>query len=223
MFDADTGGRAHFLEVPLPDTVGSSDIASTASMLAPHTPGPWSACARPACPHALGLSDGEPVGHPVAAEVVAGQERRWIAALREAWGGRGRRSTFEARAWHAYEVLQALDCFSLAICMLDLECESGDEQAVPIGAALPHVEQPPGRRLVSGVTCAEGGDAVDVRIWVSAPGEVTLEPYPLSRSGVELEIPVRSLESQRYGSAGETLTASDDGPVQTLAVRIAAG
>ena len=62
-----------------------------------------------------------------------------------------------------------------------------------------------------------------MRIWVSAPGEATLEPYPLSRPGVELQLPVRSLESRRYGSDGEAAAAFNDAPVQTLAVRIVAG
>jgi hypothetical protein len=224
VFNADAGRPAHFLEVPLSDTVGPyargvdrvyARSALAGALVSMH----WSGLYRTR----WGLSDGEPVRHPAAAEVVAEQERRWIAALREAWGGRGRRSAFEAQAWHAYEVLQALDCFSLAICLLDLEHPSGDEQAVPIGATLPHVEQPPGGRLVSRVPAADGGDAVDVRIWVSAPGEVALEPYPLSRSGVELELPVRSLEARRYGSDGEAAAAFHAAAVQTLAVRIAAG
>ena len=68
-----------------------------------------------------GLVGGAPATHPLAAEVVAFQEARWMPALREAWGYAGPRSEFDAATWHAYEVLQALDLLSLALGLTDLE------------------------------------------------------------------------------------------------------
>jgi hypothetical protein len=154
--------------------------------------------------------------------VVAEQERRWVEALREAWGLRGRRSTFEAQTWHAYEVLQALDFFSLALCLLDLEHPSA-HGAAPIAGTLAQVDQPPGGRIVPAVPRGPGGDSVDVRMWVSAPSQITLDPYPLSHSGVELELTVRRIDARRYVSAEEAATAFHSAPLQALTIRLAAG
>jgi hypothetical protein len=223
VYNAAAGRPAHFLEVPLPDTVapygrGVDRIYARSPHAGALVSMHWAGLYRTR----WGLVDGEPVGHPAAADVVAEQERRWVGALRDAWGLRGRRSTFEAQTWHAYEVLQALDFFSLALCLLDLEHPSADG-AAPIAGTLAHVDQPAGGRIVPRVPRAPTGDSVDVQMWVRAAGQVALDPYPFSRSGVELELAVRRIEARRYTSAEEAAAAFHSAPAQALTVRLVAG
>src|ERR1700741_713185 len=119
-FNADEARPAHFLELPLEVTVG------------PYGRGVDSVYARNGHAGALvsmhwaglydtrfGLDGGKPVGHPLAVTVVAEQDPRRAAALREAWGGQGLRSEFEHQTWYAYELLQALDLMSLALGLVD--------------------------------------------------------------------------------------------------------
>src|SRR5579859_2231599 len=95
-FNSEQGRLAHFLEVPLEETVGpygrgvdavyAQDVHAGA-LVSMH----WAGLYRTR----WGLQAGGPVPHPLTAEVVAEQERRWVSALREAWGGNGLRSEFE--------------------------------------------------------------------------------------------------------------------------------
>lgn len=204
-FNQSDARPAHFLELALPDTVepygrGVDSVYArdpyAGALVSMH----WAGLYRTR----WGLQGGAPVGHPMAAEVVAAQEPRWTAVLGEAWGGQGLRSEFEAATWHAYEVLQALDFISLALCLLDLEQPTEGADAVAMPPTLPTIDQPPGGRIVPNVPTAAGGEHVDVTLRVASPGHVTLEPYPLAEPRVELTLPVRELEDRRYGSEQET-------------------
>jgi hypothetical protein len=222
-FNDDAQRPAHFVELPLPKTVG------------PYGRGVDSVYARD--PHAgalvsmhwaglyskrWGLQSGGPAPYPLAAEVVAEQECRWVAAVREAWDQSGLRSEFEANTWHAYEVLQALDFISLAVCLLDPEQPSGGGEELPMPVTLPHVDQPPGKRIIPTVPLAAGGEHRDVKLWVSEPGTVMLDPYPFGEQRFQLELPAREMEDQRYGSAEEAAAAYREAPVRKLRVTIAA-
>jgi hypothetical protein len=162
-----------------------------------------------------GIQGGSPVGHPAAAEVVEEQERRWVSALSEAWDLQGRRSEFEAQAWHAYEVLQALDFFSLAISLLDLKRPSDAGEALPMPGTLPLIDQPPGARTVPRVPLSRGGDSTDIRLWVSAPGRVALDPYPFASVELSLELLTREMADQNYGSADESAAAFHETPLRS--------
>ena len=89
---------AHFTELPLTETRGSvRRAASNRCTRATCTPARSSRCTSAASTPAAGaLGGGAPSDDPVAREVVATQEARWMPALREAWGYRGRRSEFDA-------------------------------------------------------------------------------------------------------------------------------
>lgn len=221
-FNADAGRPAHFLELPLPETVGPYGRGvDTVYDRDPHAGAlvsmHWAGLYRTR----WGVQGGEPVGHPATAEVVAEQQQRWVRALNEAWGFRGLRSDFEAGTWHAYEVLQALDFLSLAICLLDLDRPCGDEAALPMPGTLRPVDQPPGPRLVPSVPVAEGGEHVDLRLSVPEPGRVALDPYPFDPpDGFEVEVPVRELEDRRYASEEAAAEALHRAPGQRRRVRI---
>jgi hypothetical protein len=221
VFNPEARRPAHFLEVPLTDTVG------------PYGRGVDSVYAR--SPHAgaivsmhwaglyrtrWGLQGGDPVGHPATAEIVASQERRWIAALRDAWDLRGLRSEFEAETWHAYEILQALDFLSLAICLLDLAQPVGGEEAAPMPRTLPHVDQPPGGRMIPNVPMGRGGDRVDLRIWVTGPGQLAVDPYPFA-GALQLELPLREMADRPYEGAEAAAAAFHEAPLVARSVRVA--
>lgn len=220
-FNVQEGRPAHFLELPLEVTVP------------PYGRGVDSVYARD--PHAgvlvgmhwtglyrsrWGLQVSEPVSHPLAAEVVAEQERRWPAALREAWGGHGLRSEFECQTWHAYEVLQALDFLSLALCLLDTGRPSADGEPVPMPLTLPRVEQPAGPRMVPAIPLGPGGGHVDLTLRVPAPDVVTLDPFPFSESAFEVDVEARWMEDRRYGSAEESASAYHGAPPQTTRIEL---
>jgi hypothetical protein len=188
------GRPAHFLEVPLPDTVGPygagidrlyDDDRYAGVLASRHWAGLYSA--------RWGVQDSPPVGHPAAQVVVAEQEERVGREVRELWEGTGLRSAFEARLWHDYEVLQALDFLSLAACLVDLS-EPTDQSAQPIAvpATLRELDQPPGARLVPNVPAADGG-YVTITLSVREPGTVVLDPYPLDQPRVSCHLVARML------------------------------
>jgi hypothetical protein len=154
--------------------------------------------------------------------VVAEQETRWVAALREAWGGLGRRSEFERDTWHAYEILQALDFLSLALCLLDAERPSGPEEPVAMPGTLPSVDQPTGARAIPAVPVGPGGrEHVDVILRVSAGNTVTLDPYPFSEAGFEVTVPARWLDDRRYTSDQESAEAYHAAALEPMTITLA--
>jgi Protein of unknown function (DUF3891) len=215
------GRPAHFLELPLEVTVGPYGRGVEATytrdlhagvLVSMH----WTGLYR--C--RWGLQAGDPVSHPLAADVVAQQERRWVTALREAWGGRGLRSEFEQQTWAAYEVLQALDFLSLALCLLDTSRPSEDGEPVPMPLSLPRVEQPAGPRAVPAVPLVPGAGHVDLTLRVTRPAVVTLDPYPFSEPRFEVEADARWMEDRRYASAEESARAYHDAPIETIRIEL---
>ena len=213
---------AHFLELGLEQTVGPyrrgvdavyAEDPHAGALVSMHWAGLYST--------RWGLQGGAPVGHPLAGEVVAQEERRWVAALRESWGYEGLRSRFEADSWHAYEVLQTLDFLALALSLLDLSQPTRSEDPVFMPVTLPTVDQPPGARLIPGVPTEVGGEHVELTVRVAAPGRVILDPYPLDAPELTVELPGRELEDQPYSEA-EAVDAYHAAPVRVAAITLAA-
>ncbi|HEY3725859.1 MAG TPA: DUF3891 family protein [Solirubrobacteraceae bacterium] len=214
---------AHFVELPLERTVGpySRGVESVyrrdphaGALVSMHFSGFYTA--------RWGIQGGSPSDNPLAAEVVATQEARWMPALREAWGYRGPRSEFDARTWHAYELMQALDVMSLGLGLADLERPSGDGQPVIVTATLARVDQPPGARIVPAVPVALGGQRVDLMLSVTAPWRLRVDPYPFSNATFELRIEARELDDRQYDSAEEAAAAFHAAEAQELTITVGA-
>lgn len=214
---------AHFLEVPLPDTVGPygrgvDEVYERDRLAGALTSMHWAGLYR----MRWGLQGGAPVGHPATADVVAEQERRWIAGLRAGWDGQGRRSLFERDAWHAYEVLQALDFISLALCLLDLDRPSADGgEPILMPTTLPRVDQPAGPRLIPTVPVAAAGAAIDLRLAVVAPRQIAVDPFPFAAE-LTVELPRRLLVDRPYRSAADSAQAFHAAAVETMTVTVGA-
>jgi Protein of unknown function (DUF3891) len=222
-FNSEQGRPAHFLELPLEQTVGPYGRGvDTVYERDPHAGAlvsmHWAGLYRTR----WGVQGGGPVPHPLAAEVVSEQETRWVAALREAWGGRGPRSEFERDTWHAYEILQALDFLSLALCLLDTERQSGPGDPVAMPGTLPSVDQPIGARSIPSVPAGAGGaEHVNITLRVSAPHTVTLDPYPFSEDGFEVTVPARGLDDRRYTSDQESAKAYHAAAPEAVTIKLA--
>jgi hypothetical protein len=212
---------AHFTELALTETVG------------PYGRGVESVYARD--PHAgvlvsmhfsgfytnsWGAYDDGPSDNPLALEVVETQEARWMPALREAWGYRGRRSAFDAATWHAYEVLQAVDLLSLAHGLLDLELPQEGGEPVYAGATLTQQRQVPGPRLVTGVPLAAGGPYTTIELTLLEPVRVQLDPYPLREPELVVPLALREIEDRPYDSADDAEQAFHAAPVRELPVTL---
>jgi hypothetical protein len=223
-FNSDQGRPAHFLELPLEVTVppygrGVDGVyardAHAGALVSMHWGGLYHT--------RWGLHGGNPVPHPLAVEVVAEQDHRRAAALRDAWGGRGLRSEFERQTWYAYELLQAFDLMSLALGLIDLSLpNASDVEPAPVPSTLARVEQPAGPRSIPAVPVAPGGPYVELAMRITAPGLVAVDPYPFGEAGFELELPARRVEDRRYESADEAARAYHDAPVELITVRIGA-
>jgi uncharacterized protein DUF3891 len=218
MYNAEQRRPAHFIELPLSETVG------------PYGRGVESVYARD--PHAGALvsmhfsgfytgrwgvgGDGAPSRNELAQQVVAAQEARWMPALREAWGYRGRRSEFDAGTWHAYEVLQAVDLLSLALGLTDLHRAAPAVEPVDVTTTLARTEQVPGPRFVTGVPLRAGGPYVAITLTVAEPGRVQLDPYPLRERELEFLLPVRELDDRAYTGPDDAARAFRAAPVREL-------
>lgn len=222
MYNAQEQRPAHFTELPLIETAG------------PYGRGVESVYARD--PHAgalvsmhfsgfytsrWGAGGGPPSDNPLAREVVAAQEARWMPALREAWGYRGHRSEFDAHSWHAYEVLQVVDLLSLAHGLIDLEHPAGEREPIDVAATLTHTDQVTGPSFVTGAPLGAGGPYVAINVILTAPGRVRLDPYPLDEPELEVSVPLRELDDRRYVSADDAAQAFHGAPLRELRVTIA--
>jgi hypothetical protein len=198
-FNPAAGRPAHFLELPLETTVppygrGVDSVYErdplAGALVGMHWTGLYSG--------RWGLqSSGGPVPHPLAEEVVAEQELRRQAALRESWEFEGLRSEFEANAWHAYEVLQALDVTSLALSLVDpAEPSGGEVERRLLTATLFPVEQPPGARVLPSVPTKPLGEHLDLLFSVPEPGVAAIDPWPFAGDGFTVELPARRLASE---------------------------
>ena len=219
-FSVEQSRPAHFLELPLEVTVppygrGVDSVYArerhAGALVSMHWAGLYHT--------RFGLHGGKPVPHPLAVEVVAEQDHRRVAALRDAWGGRGRRSEFERQTWYAYELLQALDLMSLALGLIDTSQPTQGGDSVSILQTLSRIEQPPGSRSIPAVPVAPGGPYIALMLRVTAPGEVVLDPYPFSDTGFEIELSTRRVEDRRYGSAEEAASAYHGAEPEQTAIR----
>jgi hypothetical protein len=213
---------AHFLEVDLADTVAPygagvdrlyDDDVYAGILTSRHWAGLYSS--------RWGVQDSPPVGHPAALAVVEEQEARAARQSRVLWDGDGLRSAFERGLWHDYEVLQALDLLSLALCLIDLERPTAaDEPALAVPATLRGIDQPPGGRLVPNVP-STGGDHVTLELTVVRPGLVELDPYPFGSPVVDGRIRARLLDNVGYDSAAAAAAAFHEAPVVSLEFAVA--
>ena len=194
---------AHFLEVPLPQTIaayagGVEEIYAAdphvGVLVSMHWAGLYSS--------RWGIQESPALEAPAARAAVRDQERRWHRAARDLWDFQGLRSDFEARLWHSYAVLQALDFLSLFLCLVDVE-QSSERSTAPVMMpdTLRDTVQRPGARLLPSVPTRRGGEHVTLTLTVSAPRVVTVEPFPFAAAKVEVEIPLRRLPRVRYASA----------------------
>jgi len=220
-FNVEQARPAHFLELPLEVTVppygrGVDSVYArdrhAGALVSMHWAGLYHT--------RFGLHGGEPVAHPLAVEVVAEQDHRRVAALRDAWGGRGRRSEFERQTWYAYELLQALDLMSLALGLVDTGQAVRGNDSVSVPQTLARIEQPQGARSIPAVPVAPGGPYVPLTLRVTAPGEVALDPYPFSEKSFEIDVSARTVEDRRYRSAQDAATAYHGAHPEPIAVRI---
>jgi Protein of unknown function (DUF3891) len=198
----DADRPAHFLEVPLErsvppygrgvDAIYERDTLAGA-IADMHWTGLYSA--------RWGLqSGGGPVPHPLAVAVVAEREVKRTSALRSVWDFVCPRSDFEADAWHAYEVLQALDLISLALSLLDPEAPTApDAEPLPLPATLALVEQPVAPRLLPAVPKARLAGHVDLRLDVPGPGIAAIAPWPFDAQRIEVALPARRLPAEISG------------------------
>ncbi|MGE4120720.1 MAG: DUF3891 family protein [Solirubrobacterales bacterium] len=220
----EAGRPAHFLELPLErtappygrgvDSVYARDLLAGALVQA-HWTGLYSG--------RWGLqSSGGPVPHPLAEEIVAKGESRRQAALREVWNFEGLRSCFEADAWHAYEVLQALDITSLALSLLDPTVPSDPSVESPLlTATLFAVEQPPGGRILPSVPTTPLGEHLDLALTVPEPGLAVIDPWPFAAPGFAVELPSRRLAAAGL-SEEESRAAYRAAPVEPIRWTLAA-
>jgi hypothetical protein len=220
-FNADQGRPAHFLELPLEVTVPSYGRGVDGVYARDRHAGALVSMHWAGLYHTrFGLHGGEPVAHPLAVEVVAEQDHRRVAALRDAWGGRGRRSEFERQTWYAYELLQALDLMSLALGLLDTAQPTQGDDSVSVPQTLARLEQPPGARSIPAVPVAPGGPYIALTLRVTAPGELAVDPYPFAEAGFEIEVYARTVEDRRYGSAEEAASAYHRAEAEPIAIRV---
>lgn len=198
----DADRPAHFLEVPLERSVppygrGVDSIYDRDTLAGALGDMHWTGLYSARWGLAAG---GGPVPHPLAAEVVAEREAKRTAALRSVWDFVCPRSQFEADAWHAYEVLQALDLISLALSLVDPEQPTApDADPVALPATLATVQQPVAPRLLPAVPTAKLGEHVDLRLDVPGPGIAAIAPWPFDTERIEVELPARHLPADISG------------------------
>jgi hypothetical protein len=201
-YNAERQRPAHFTELPLSESAGSyargvesvyeRDLRAGA-LVGMHFSGFYT--------NRWGVGSGAASEDPLALQIVAEQEARWMPALRAAWGNRGPRSEFDAETWHAYEVLQAVDLLSLALGLMDLE-RPADGETVDVTSTLTRVDQVAGARLITGVPRAIGDPRrASIMVQPIGPGSVTFNPYPFRQPQLHLAVPVRELENRPYESA----------------------
>lgn len=117
--------------------------------------------------------------------VVRSEQRRWIAATELAWTEREPRAAFETRLWHNYELLQLWDLLSLFLSVVP--AERGHGSAVPWGPQLRDLEHEARPVVLPAVGARPGGPRIAPTVRVSAPGLVTLDPFPFT-GPVDIEV-----------------------------------
>ena len=79
-------------------------------------------------------------------------------------------------------------------------------------STLGSIDQPPGARIVAAVPVAAGGERVDLRLEVTDPGRVLVDPYPFAEAALELTLATRQLEDRAYASAADAAAAFHAAP-----------
>lgn len=137
--------------------------------------------------------------------VVEEEERRWILARRQTWTVDEPRSVFETRLWQHYDLLQLWDLLSLYLCVIPNEVPADREPAEPPctetprpwGPQLRDLEHHPETVLLPPVAVTPGGMRCAITVSVTAPGVVTLDPFPFAAS-VRVEVASRSLPDRTW-------------------------
>jgi Protein of unknown function (DUF3891) len=222
-YNADALRPAHFLEVPLETSIEHyrpgvdalhRDDPYAGMLASMHWAGLYSA--------RWGLQAGAAVGHPAARAVVAGEQRRWVEAMAELWAFQGPRSAFEAGAWYAYELLQAVDLLSLCLCTIDLAVATDPTaEPVAVAATLAAIDQPPGARIVPSVPAEPGGARHDLTVRVAEPGVVAIEPSPFPPDALAVAVPGRAIDDRAYRSAEAAASATAAAGMESTQVVIA--
>jgi Protein of unknown function (DUF3891) len=154
------------------------------------------------------------------AAVALREEQRWIELKRGLWAPPVPRRDFEARLWTNYELLQAWDVLSLALCLMPLTPAPDDAPPVRAGATLTKLDQPSGDRTLAGVPLgAADGERIELALRVVHDGAVTVDPYPFDVPTFDLQIAARAIPDRRYGSEAE-LAAAVDGEGRDLTIPV---
>ena len=113
--------------------------------------------------------------------VVRSEQRRWADATELAWTEREPRAAFETRLWHNYELLQLWDLLSLYLSVVpSTPAQPAGATAVPWGPQLRHLEHEARPVLLPAVAVRPGGPRIALTATVSAPGAVSLDPFPFA-------------------------------------------
>ena len=205
---------AHFLELPLPTVAAAFTTAIDAVYEASPLAGALHSMHFTGFYRSRwGVDDAPHVDHPDVPGIVEHEEQRRARAIRESWPADRPRADFERRLWHSYEILQVLDLLSLFACLVDLDRESTADAQV-MARTLSAIDQEPTRRTIMRCPRNDIGDRIDLAVSVAAPGIVAVDPYPFADPEVAVEVPVRVLADEPYGSADAAAAAYHAAPVQ---------
>ena len=117
--------------------------------------------------------------------VVRSEQRRWADAVELAWTEQEPRAAFETRIWHNYELLQLWDLLSLFLSVTP--SQPGRGSAVPWGPQLRDLDQAATPVVLPAVGTWPGGPRFAPIACVTAPGLMTLDPFPFT-GPVDVEV-----------------------------------
>lgn len=117
--------------------------------------------------------------------VVRSEQRRWADAVELAWTEQEPRAAFETRIWHNYELLQLWDLLSLFLSVTP--SQPGRGSAVPWGPQLRDLDHAATPVVLPAVGTWPGGPRFAPIACVTAPGLMTLDPFPFT-GPVDVEV-----------------------------------
>jgi Protein of unknown function (DUF3891) len=117
--------------------------------------------------------------------VVRSEQRRWADAVELAWTEQEPRAAFETRIWHNYELLQLWDLLSLFLSVTP--SQPGRGSAVPWGPQLRDLDHAATPVVLPAVGTWPGGPRFAPIACVTAPGLMTLDPFPFTEP-VDVEV-----------------------------------
>ncbi len=144
--------------------------------------------------------------------VVRSEQRRWVDAVELAWTEREPRAAFETRLWHNYELLQLWDLLSLFLSVAPPRPSEGE--AVPWGPQLRDLEHEARPVLLPPVGVWPGGPQIALTASVSAPGVVTLDPFPFV-APVELHVEHVLIPDREWSPAAARRAVRQTSPTAT--------